>query len=113
MPWAKRRLSRASVTYLVFPDEGHGFYRPQNNIAFHAIVEAFLARHLGGGIEPVGGDVEGSSHDIRAGADIIEDLGVRTRRGRISGHGRPVAHSLVRRTETARCSSWLSKRTPR
>jgi dienelactone hydrolase len=25
------------VTYVVFPDEGHGFARPQNNIAFNAV----------------------------------------------------------------------------
>ena len=36
------------VTYVLFPDEGHGFARPENNLAFHAIAEAFLARHLGG-----------------------------------------------------------------
>jgi acylaminoacyl-peptidase len=60
------------VTYVVFPDEGHGFYRPENNIAFHAIAEAFLARHLGGRAEPIGRDFEGSSHEIRAGADVLE-----------------------------------------
>ena len=59
------------VTYVVFPDEGHGFARHANNIAFHAIVEAFLARHLGGRAEPVGVDFEGSSHEIRAGGDIL------------------------------------------
>jgi len=35
------------VTYLVFPDEGHGFARPENNMAFFAVAEAFLAQHLG------------------------------------------------------------------
>ena len=40
------------VTYLLFPDEGHGFVRPANRIAFHARAEAFLARHLGGRAEP-------------------------------------------------------------
>src|SRR5262245_55630462 len=65
-----------SRIYVVFPDEGHGFYKPQNNIAFHAIVEAFLARHLGGRAEPIARDFEGSSHQIRAGADIIEELAV-------------------------------------
>ncbi len=64
------------VTYVVFPDEGHGFYKPENNIAFHAIAEAFLARHLGGRAEPIGGDFAGSSHELRAGADIIEGVGV-------------------------------------
>jgi YD repeat-containing protein len=36
------------VTYVLFPDEGHGFARPENNIAFNAIAEQFLAAHLGG-----------------------------------------------------------------
>ena len=39
------------VTYLLFPDEGHGFARPENSIAFSAVAEAFLARHLGGRAE--------------------------------------------------------------
>ena len=60
------------VTYVVFPDEGHGFKRPENDLAYHAIAEAFLARHLGGRAEPVGLDVEGSSAEIRAGAEVIE-----------------------------------------
>lgn len=38
--------------YLVFPDEGHGFLRPRNRLAFHAAAEAFLAEHLGGRCEP-------------------------------------------------------------
>ena len=63
------------VTYVVFPDEGHGFHRPENNIAFHAIAEAFLTRHLGGRAEPVGDDFEGSSHEIRAGAEGVADAG--------------------------------------
>jgi len=73
---AAMQEKKIPVTYVVFPDEGHGFYRPQNNIAFHAIVEAFLARHLGGRIEPIGRDFDGSSHQIRTGAEIIKDLGV-------------------------------------
>jgi dipeptidyl aminopeptidase/acylaminoacyl peptidase len=34
--------------YLLFPDEGHGFAKPENNLAFHAAAERFLAQHLGG-----------------------------------------------------------------
>ena len=30
------------VTYVLFPDEGHGFARPVNNIAFQAVAENFL-----------------------------------------------------------------------
>jgi len=59
------------VTYVVFPDEGHGFARPENTLAFHAVAEAFLARHLGGRAEPIGKDFEGSSIEIRAGGDIL------------------------------------------
>ena len=36
------------VTYVLFPDEGHGFARPTNSIAFFAVTEAFLSAHLGG-----------------------------------------------------------------
>ena len=63
------------VTYVVFPDEGHGFARPENRLAFNAITEVFLARHLGGRCEPVGGDFKGSSHDVRAGAEILRQIG--------------------------------------
>ncbi len=64
------------VTYVVYPDEGHGFYKPPNRLAYYAIAEAFFARHLGGAFEGVGSDFEGSSHEIRAGRDILTDLGV-------------------------------------
>jgi dipeptidyl aminopeptidase/acylaminoacyl peptidase len=38
--------------YLLFPDEGHGFARPENRLRFYAAAEAFLAKHLGGRAEP-------------------------------------------------------------
>jgi dipeptidyl aminopeptidase/acylaminoacyl peptidase len=38
--------------YLLFPDEGHGFAKPENRLRFYAAAEAFLARHLGGRAEP-------------------------------------------------------------
>jgi dipeptidyl aminopeptidase/acylaminoacyl peptidase len=37
--------------YLLFPDEGHGFAKPENRLAFYAAAERFLARHLGGRAE--------------------------------------------------------------
>jgi acylaminoacyl-peptidase len=64
------------VIYVVYPDEGHGFARPQNDIAFKAIMEAFLARHLGGRAEPIGDDFKGSSHEIRAGAELLQGIEV-------------------------------------
>ena len=36
------------VEYINAPDEGHGFARPENNMAFIAAMEKFLARHVGG-----------------------------------------------------------------
>lgn len=39
------------VGYLLFPDEGHGFARPENRLAFFAAAEEFLATHLGGRAE--------------------------------------------------------------
>ena len=64
------------VTYVVFPDEGHGFARPENSMAFFAISEVFLAEHLGGRFEPISDAVAKSSADIQAGASLIEGLGV-------------------------------------
>ena len=49
------------VTYVLFPDEGHGFAKPENNIAFNAVVEEFLAKHLGGRAEPIGEALSKSS----------------------------------------------------
>jgi dipeptidyl aminopeptidase/acylaminoacyl peptidase len=38
--------------YLLFPDEGHGFAKPENRLRFYAAAERFLAKHLGGRYEP-------------------------------------------------------------
>ncbi|HZR48253.1 MAG TPA: S9 family peptidase [Streptosporangiaceae bacterium] len=37
--------------YLLFPDEGHGFAKPENRLKFYAAAERFLAKHLGGRFE--------------------------------------------------------------
>jgi dipeptidyl aminopeptidase/acylaminoacyl peptidase len=42
------------VEYLVYPDEGHGFLRPENRTKWFAAVESFLAEQLGGRKEPAG-----------------------------------------------------------
>lgn len=52
------------VTYLVYPDEGHGFARPENNLDFYGRVEEFLARHLGGRAEPWV-KIEGTTAELR------------------------------------------------
>ena len=37
--------------YMLFPDEGHGFAKPENRIKFYTAAERFLARYLGGRFE--------------------------------------------------------------
>ncbi len=62
------------VTYVLYADEGHGFARPENRLSFYAIAEAFLAQHLGGRYEPVGGDFKGANFTVRAGASQVPGL---------------------------------------
>ncbi|HSM51045.1 MAG TPA: S9 family peptidase, partial [Thermoanaerobaculia bacterium] len=71
---AAMQEKKIPVTYVLFPDEGHGFARPENNKAFNAVAEAFLAQHLGGRYEPVGGDFAGSSVTVPAGGDAVPGL---------------------------------------
>ena len=44
--------------YMLFPDEGHGFAKPENRLRFYAAAERFLARHLGGRAEDEPGVIE-------------------------------------------------------
>ncbi len=62
------------VTYVLYPDEGHGFARPQNRRSFYAIQEAFFHQHLGGRLEPIGDDFAGSSLTVPEGASEIPGL---------------------------------------
>lgn len=62
------------VTYVLFPDEGHGFARPQNNIAFAAVAEAFLSQHLGGRSEPLGAALSASTAQVPAGREHVPGL---------------------------------------
>ena len=62
------------VTYVLYPDEGHGFSRPENNLSFFAVAEAFMRSCLGGQIEPIGDDFKDSSIEIIHGAEFISGL---------------------------------------
>ena len=62
------------VTYVLYPDEGHGFARPTNRLSFFAVTDAFLAGCLGGRSEPFGDDFEDSTIEVRAGAANIPGL---------------------------------------
>jgi dipeptidyl aminopeptidase/acylaminoacyl peptidase len=71
---AAMEAKKIPVTYVLYPDEGHGFARPQNRMSFFAVSEAFLARCLGGRVQPIGADFEGASLNVRAGADLVPGL---------------------------------------
>jgi dipeptidyl aminopeptidase/acylaminoacyl peptidase len=62
------------VTYVLYPDEGHGFQRPENRTSFNAVAEIFLAQCLGGPYEPIGKDFGGSSITVPAGAENVFSL---------------------------------------
>jgi dipeptidyl aminopeptidase/acylaminoacyl peptidase len=55
-----------AVTYVLYPDEGHGFARPENRTDFNARAEAFLAGCLGGRAEPMAGErIAGSTAVVK------------------------------------------------
>ncbi len=62
------------VTYVLYPDEGHGFARPENRLSFNAVTEIFLAQHLGGRFEAIGTDFTNSSIQVPEGATIVPGL---------------------------------------
>ena len=49
---AAMRAAGKPVEYILYQDEGHRQWRPENKIHFFAAAEEFLARHLGGRLEP-------------------------------------------------------------
>jgi dipeptidyl aminopeptidase/acylaminoacyl peptidase len=68
------KAKKIPVTYVLYPDEGHGFQRPENRLSFFAITEAFLAKHLGGAFEPIGDDFRGSSVTVPEGVDQVPGI---------------------------------------
>ncbi len=62
------------VTYVLYSDEGHGFARPENRLSFFAVAEAFLAAHLHGAYEPIGGAFSGSTIAVPTGAEQVPGL---------------------------------------
>ncbi len=71
---AAMKAAGIPVTYVLYPDEGHGFARPENNIAFNAIAENFLATCIGGRAEPMGDALAPSSAQIVEGAQHVKGL---------------------------------------
>ncbi len=62
------------VTYVLYSDEGHGLERPESRLSWYAIAETFLARHLGGRAEPIGGDLAGANLHVCEGAAHLPEL---------------------------------------
>ena len=58
------RDGKRDVVYVVYPDEGHGWGRPENQQDYYGRVEEFLAKRLGGRAEPFA-EVKGSSAQLR------------------------------------------------
>jgi dipeptidyl aminopeptidase/acylaminoacyl peptidase len=71
---AALEASDTPLTYVLYPDEGHGFARPTNSIAFWAITENFLVTYLGGRAEPIDEALAQSSAIVKTGADHVRGL---------------------------------------
>lgn len=71
---AAMRQRGLPVTYVNFPDEGHGFVRPPNSMAFWAITEAFLQPCLGGRVQPIGDDLNASTAQVLEGSQHVPGL---------------------------------------
>jgi dienelactone hydrolase len=71
---AAMKAKNIPVTYVLFPDEGHGFAKPANNIAFNAVTEGFLSKCLGGRAEPIGDTVRKSTAKVPQGAEFAPGL---------------------------------------
>ncbi|NLD95174.1 MAG: hypothetical protein GX639_21195 [Fibrobacter sp.] len=69
-----RHIFVVALENILYPDEGHGFARPENNLSFNAIIEAFLAQHLGGRHEPIEDALDNSSLQIITGKGDIPGL---------------------------------------
>lgn len=62
------------VTYVLYPDEGHGFARPENRESFFAVMETFLSDCLGGRSQALNGAFDGSSTTIPSGIEHVTGL---------------------------------------
>ncbi|MBT0722440.1 S9 family peptidase [Rosenbergiella collisarenosi] len=61
------------VEYLLFPDEGHELYKQPNRLLFFAQAERFLARYLGGRVQPLEATEREASLAVIAGENNEQD----------------------------------------
>jgi dipeptidyl aminopeptidase/acylaminoacyl peptidase len=50
------KANHGAVTYVLYPDEGHGLSRIENRLDLSARTEAFFGKFLGGRVEPMAGE---------------------------------------------------------
>jgi dipeptidyl aminopeptidase/acylaminoacyl peptidase len=62
------------VIYALYPNEGHSWGNPGNELSFNALTENFLALHLDGQAEPIKDTFENSSIEIKEGKDMLTFL---------------------------------------
>jgi len=62
------------VIFLLYPDEGHGIVKPRNFNSQYAIMEVFLAKHLGGRYELNPSDMKDTSATIPVGAELLPEI---------------------------------------
>ncbi|WP_108786857.1 alpha/beta fold hydrolase [Erythrobacter sp. Alg231-14] len=76
---AAMKAANIPVTYVLYPDEGHGFAKPENSISFFAIAENFLAQTLAdkGDVraEPLANVLDPSTAQVVEGAAHVQGLG--------------------------------------
>lgn len=73
----KMQENHIPVTYVLYPDEGHGFKRFENRLSFYRISEIFLAKSLGGRnetVENIREELKNSSYDIKVGKEYIAEF---------------------------------------
>lgn len=72
LPFAKNAAAAGKdVTFVLFPEDGHGPVADANQAAWLALTDAFLARCLGGEPVDLQGALEGVRHEVRFGGDWI------------------------------------------
>ncbi len=71
---AAMNANHIPVTYLLAADEGHGFQRPEDNLAFFGVAEQFLAKCLGGQAQPLGDVMRPSAIKVVQGGVLVDGL---------------------------------------
>lgn len=71
---AQLQSGQTPHVYTLFPDEGHGLRQPGNRIAFHYLMENFLALHLGGRAQKMFGPFQ-TSLQVRSGQEHLIRMG--------------------------------------